>query len=211
MKRGVVFAGETDRFVDRPFGALASVGRDENAVVHTVLFIDTGNNSRPSVTGSAEKRDARLIVSLAPGSFSPLATCSQYGDARTGGARRIAAIVGRVRPRGFELRRRDDHDVTRCRSNGRVYSDYGGGGYYDAQAHDRAVDRGEALGEQARTRADDAGILEATTLETAVETGPPARTILKYVDENDVDHVIMGSHGRSGVARGCCLEASPKP
>jgi len=63
MKRGVVFAGETDRFVDRPFGALASVGRDENAVVHTVLFIDTGNNSRPSVTGSAEKRDARLIVS----------------------------------------------------------------------------------------------------------------------------------------------------
>lgn len=82
-----------------------------------------------------------------------------------------------------------------------IYSDYGGGGYYDSQVHDRAVERGEELGEQARTRADGAGILETTVLETAVETGSPARTILKYVDENDVDHIVMGSHGRSGVAR----------
>jgi nucleotide-binding universal stress UspA family protein len=36
---------------------------------------------------------------------------------------------------------------------------------------------------------------------TAVETGPPARTILEYVDAHDVEHVIMGSHGRSGVPR----------
>jgi len=96
-----------------------------------------------------------------------------------GGARRIAAIVGRVRP---AVSNYDGETITTLHvvdpMEG-VYSDYGGGGYYDAQAHDRAVDRGEALGEQARTRADDAGILEATTLETAVETGPPARTILK--------------------------------
>ncbi|ELZ24499.1 UspA domain-containing protein [Haloterrigena salina JCM 13891] len=82
-----------------------------------------------------------------------------------------------------------------------VYSDYGGGGYYDAQAHERAVERGEELGERARERADDAGVLETTVLETAVETGPPARTILEYADESDVDHIVMGSHGRSGVAR----------
>lgn len=38
---------------------------------------------------------------------------------------------------------------------------------------------------------------------TAVEWGPnrPAAAILDYVDANDVDHVIMGSHGRSGVSR----------
>ncbi|AEH39350.1 universal stress protein [Halopiger xanaduensis] len=82
-----------------------------------------------------------------------------------------------------------------------IYSDYGGGGYYDAGAHERAVERGQELGERARERADDAGILETTVLETAVETGPPARTILEYADENDVDHIVMGSHGRSGVAR----------
>ncbi|MDJ1434265.1 universal stress protein [Halostagnicola sp. A-GB9-2] len=82
-----------------------------------------------------------------------------------------------------------------------VYSDYGGGGYYDAQTHQRAVERGEELGKEALDRADDSGILDTTVLETAVETGPPARTILEYADENDADHIIMGSHGRSGATR----------
>jgi len=38
---------------------------------------------------------------------------------------------------------------------------------------------------------------------TIVEWGPnrPADAILTYIDDNDVDHVIMGSHGRSGVSR----------
>jgi nucleotide-binding universal stress UspA family protein len=36
---------------------------------------------------------------------------------------------------------------------------------------------------------------------TTVEIGSPARTILDYVDEHAVDHVVMGSHGRSGVPR----------
>lgn len=81
-----------------------------------------------------------------------------------------------------------------------VYSDYGGG-YYDAQAHERAVERGEELGDRALERAEDADALDTTVLETAIETGPTARTIVQYADENDVDHIVMGSHGRSGVAR----------
>ncbi|MFC6719040.1 universal stress protein [Natrialbaceae archaeon GCM10025810] len=82
-----------------------------------------------------------------------------------------------------------------------VYGDYGGGGYYDVQAHERAVERGEELCDRAIERAEDADVLETTVLETAVETGRPARTILEYADDNNVDHVVMGSHGRSGVAR----------
>ena len=41
------------------------------------------------------------------------------------------------------------------------------------------------------------------TTTTIVEWGPnrPAAAILDYVDANDIDHVIMGSHGRSGVSR----------
>jgi nucleotide-binding universal stress UspA family protein len=38
-------------------------------------------------------------------------------------------------------------------------------------------------------------------LSTAVEVGRPARVIVEYADEGDVDHVVMGSHGRSGVSR----------
>ncbi|AHF99636.1 universal stress protein [Halostagnicola larsenii XH-48] len=32
-------------------------------------------------------------------------------------------------------------------------------------------------------------------VETAVETGEPAETILAYIDTTDVDHVVMGGHG----------------
>ncbi len=40
-------------------------------------------------------------------------------------------------------------------------------------------------------------------VETAVETGKPAETILEYVENHDVDHVVMGGHGgeRGRVAR----------
>jgi nucleotide-binding universal stress UspA family protein len=36
---------------------------------------------------------------------------------------------------------------------------------------------------------------------TIIRTGRPARRILETVEERDVDHVVMGSHGRSGVGR----------
>ena len=37
--------------------------------------------------------------------------------------------------------------------------------------------------------------------ETAIEVGRPSRTIVEYAETEDVDHIVMGSHGRSGVAR----------
>ncbi|MFB6071560.1 MAG: universal stress protein [Halobacterium sp.] len=38
-------------------------------------------------------------------------------------------------------------------------------------------------------------------LDTVTEVGRPSRTIVDYADENDIDHIVMGSHGRSGVSR----------
>ncbi|MFW5896366.1 MAG: universal stress protein [archaeon] len=38
-------------------------------------------------------------------------------------------------------------------------------------------------------------------LETTTEVGRPARTILEYADDHDVDQIVMGSHGRSGIDR----------
>ncbi len=75
------------------------------------------------------------------------------------------------------------------------------GGYYDADAVDRAADRGEELCEKARERFAETGGLDTTDFRTTVETGDPARTIVEYADENGVDHVVIGSHGRTGVAR----------
>jgi nucleotide-binding universal stress UspA family protein len=38
-------------------------------------------------------------------------------------------------------------------------------------------------------------------IDTATETGSPSRGILEWIDGNDVDQVVIGCHGRSGVAR----------
>jgi len=55
----------------------------------------------------------------------------------------------------------------------------------------------ERLLDEARERASEAGV-DART-ETVV--GRPTRAINDYATEHDVDHVVMGSHGRSGVSR----------
>jgi nucleotide-binding universal stress UspA family protein len=46
-------------------------------------------------------------------------------------------------------------------------------------------------------RAEDAGV----TAVDAVRVGVPHEVILEYVAEHDVDLVVMGTHGRSGVER----------
>jgi len=38
-------------------------------------------------------------------------------------------------------------------------------------------------------------------IETVIEVGRPSATIVEYTEDNDVDVVVMGSHGRKGVSR----------
>lgn len=37
--------------------------------------------------------------------------------------------------------------------------------------------------------------------ERDIEVGQPTKTIVEYANEHDIDHIVMGSHGRSGVSR----------
>jgi len=55
-------------------------------------------------------------------------------------------------------------------------------------------DTAENLFEEARERT-------GREFDTAIEVGRPARTIVEYAKQEDADHVVIGSHGRSGVAR----------
>jgi len=68
-----------------------------------------------------------------------------------------------------------------------------------ADRRESARDRAESVVERARA---DAAAVDRT-VETAIEHGDPAETILAYVDEHGVDHVVMGGHGgrRSDIAR----------
>jgi len=78
---------------------------------------------------------------------------------------------------------------------------YGDDDYFDVESYQaearRQHERGERLLEKYRETAADRGV-EA---ETALRTGSPAREILAAVEELGVDHVVMGSRGRSGVGR----------
>ncbi|TYL36502.1 universal stress protein [Natronococcus pandeyae] len=60
----------------------------------------------------------------------------------------------------------------------------------------KAEREAEALHERAHEMADDRGV---TIAETVTERGPPAREIVAYADRNDVDHVVLGSRGRSRI------------
>ena len=53
------------------------------------------------------------------------------------------------------------------------------------------------LFERARDVADTSG----TTVETVHEFGDPLRDIVSYAEENDMDIIVIGSHGRDGVSR----------
>ncbi|MFB6093880.1 MAG: universal stress protein [Halanaeroarchaeum sp.] len=66
---------------------------------------------------------------------------------------------------------------------------------YTEQWYEQAQDRAEDLFESAAGRAEDA------SLETETEVGRPSTVIVQFAEENDVDQIVMGSHGRSGVSR----------
>lgn len=58
-------------------------------------------------------------------------------------------------------------------------------------------ERAENLLDEARERGAESGV----DVETDHVVGSVSRSILEYVDDNDIDHVIIGSHGRTGARR----------
>jgi len=49
--------------------------------------------------------------------------------------------------------------------------------------------------------AQDAATEYGVTLDTETVVGQPGRGIVDYADEHEIDHIIMGSHGRTGLSR----------
>jgi nucleotide-binding universal stress UspA family protein len=60
-----------------------------------------------------------------------------------------------------------------------------------------AEDRTETVLDEAEARAAEHGV--AVTRETAI--GMPSRAIVEWAENNDVDLIVIGSHGRRGVTR----------
>lgn len=78
-----------------------------------------------------------------------------------------------------------------------VYVDDVGGGYYSDQAYEQAQESAGDLLSEAESIARTRGV----EVETATETGRPANALVDYAEEHDIDHIVMGSHGRTGLSR----------
>lgn len=62
---------------------------------------------------------------------------------------------------------------------------------------EKAKDEAEELFEEIRNEANEHEIVVSS--DTTV--GKPSRAIVEYAEEHDIDQIVMGSHGRSGVSR----------
>jgi len=62
-------------------------------------------------------------------------------------------------------------------------------------------DTAQARATGIHTTATDLAAEHDIVLDTVTEVGKPAREILDYADDHDVDQIVMGSHGRSGLDR----------
>ena len=63
------------------------------------------------------------------------------------------------------------------------------------QAKSQAQDLFDEIEVEAKAEGEDLSVTRA------IEVGKPVRTVVEYAEENEVDQVVMGSHGHSGVTR----------
>ena len=68
---------------------------------------------------------------------------------------------------------------------------------YSEEWYEGARAEAEGLHTAANEQATEAGI----ELSGEIEVGDPARRILRYVENNDIDHVVVGSHDRTDLTR----------
>lgn len=68
---------------------------------------------------------------------------------------------------------------------------------YADQWMDAEEERAEERFVETRTLADERGV----ALDTDTVLGQPARSIVEYAEEHDINQIVMGSHGRDGVSR----------
>lgn len=74
---------------------------------------------------------------------------------------------------------------------------------YSAQesAAESSDKSGNKEAEEVLTKAQEQADAYNVTLTPMIEVGQPAAVIVEYATKNDIDHIIMGSHGRSGLSR----------
>jgi nucleotide-binding universal stress UspA family protein len=68
---------------------------------------------------------------------------------------------------------------------------------FSEEWYDRETERAEELFDDVEAAAAERDV----PVERAIEVGQPTSTIVDYAGDHDIDHIVMGSHGRKGVSR----------
>ncbi|MEF8776460.1 MAG: universal stress protein [Haloarculaceae archaeon] len=68
---------------------------------------------------------------------------------------------------------------------------------FSEEWYESQKENAQSILEDLEARAGDEGV----DIEREVEVGKPTRVIVDYAEDEDIDHVVMGSHGRKGVSR----------
>lgn len=63
------------------------------------------------------------------------------------------------------------------------------------------IERARESAEDSLAAAVDIGREHGTDIETVIDQGGTSKTIVEFVESNDIDHVVLGSHGRQGISR----------
>ena len=70
-------------------------------------------------------------------------------------------------------------------------------GFHSVEEFRQAQESAETLLEEAKAIAGE----HQRKIKTVIETGQPSRGIVAYAEANDIDHIVLGSHGRRGLPR----------
>jgi len=124
---------------------------------------------------------------------------------RTGEQHLLVATDGSPQARDaleYALSTYPDVEITVLHAIDPMETHYGDGQLVHTEAEYEEIEaESEELFDEERELADEYGVEIRTATAVGSDPNVPARTILEYVDDHDVDHVVMGSHGRTGATR----------
>ncbi|MBZ6494286.1 universal stress protein [Natrinema longum] len=98
----------------------------------------------------------------------------------------------------FACREHPDDEVTVIHAVDPTNSSYGEAAHLGPEV---LLERQQEASQELLTTADDRAADEGCAIETETVVGQPSDAVVDYAVENEVDRIIVGSHGRTGFSR----------
>jgi len=98
----------------------------------------------------------------------------------------------------YALEQHSDEDIVVMHVVNPVAGLYSGEGFSD---YEQLISAGEERAERLFDEARETATAASVAIDTETRIGNPTEMILECVEDLDIDQIVIGSHGRSGVSR----------